>query len=1283
MHSIRTKITAVATGAIIITMIIAAAFGVTAIRDIGIRSSEQMLLLLCEAGQKNLDSYLEDVEQEAKTISAYVESDLNGLDDENLQAHVDRVHDFFKKVVYRTNGIMSYYYRIDPSVSSNVKGFWLVNPDGEGFREHEVTDITEYDTKDTSSLVWFTVPKTTGESVWLPPYITENLDERVISYNIPIYYDDRFVGVVGIEMDYSFMADLVNNITLYENGYAFVNDPEGNLVYHPRMDVTTMETQPAIPEGLDSENTIIHYNYEGVDKTLVSLPLVNGDRLNVSVPTDEITAGWRRWVNTIVVAFIILVAVFILFFMRYTRRITKPLQDLTKVAEQIDEGNYDYTLDYNGDDEIGVLTRTFSRVTENLKNNITELNSLTTKLMLQKESLYALLDNMPAISFSKDVETGTYLYCNQGFAAYADKADPAEVIGLTDYDLFDPDTAKYFEEDDKTTLSMEEAHKLFESVTDARGNIRQFHTTKMKFYDSSGRMCLLGMCMDVTELERIRKEIDETKTAYQEALNTSAVYENVVNALSRDFFDLYYVDVETDEYIEYGSWKEEGLRSVERHGIDFFSEGRKNARASIFEEDLERFASAFDKGKLLDEIDRVGVSIYYYRLLIDGVPTYVRMKATRITGDDRHIIIGVSNVDAQMRDRMAAKHAEEERKSYMRLSALNGNLIVLYYVDPENEEYTEFSSSSEYEGLGLAKQGSDFFQTTYKNSFRTIHPDDLPLFHAQVTKENILSTIEKDGVFVLTYRLMKGDTPAYVRLKAAKVEEDGKSLLIIGLLDEDAQVRQEQAYARDLSVARKMATVDSLTHVKNKHAYAEWEAKIDTRIKREQQEPFAVVVCDINNLKAVNDLYGHKEGDACIRKACERICKVFDHSPVFRIGGDEFVVLLSGGDYERRKALMEEISALPADRSKIRIGETVSAGMAEFNQNRHYSLMNVFEEADRAMYERKQYMKESCLPEDYMPDSSGGEMDLKMIPVMNERKKILIADDIEMNREILGDLLEDDYDILYACDGVETLEVLRSHEDEISLVLLDLIMPNMTGREVIAQMQIDENLMLIPVIILTVDQEAELDCLRIGAMDFIPKPYPDIDIIKARIAKCIEQSEDRELIRHTERDKLTGLFNKDYFFRYVTRLDHIYKGFAMDAFAVDVNRFHSVNKQYGRHFGDIVLHSIGKSLRKLARETGGICCREGGDTFILYCPHQGDVEQLLWDFLDDVFEEEEIENKISLRIGVFLDAQMEKDVKERFEHAKIAADRVKDDPDKICGYYAGYSACTDGFAEDV
>jgi hypothetical protein len=190
MHSIRTRISAATIGAIIITMIIATILGVVSIRDIGITSSEQMLLLLCEAGQKNLDDYLEDLEQDIAAISAYVENDLDGLDDVQLQAHLDRVSNFFKKVMVKTDGVKTYYYRIDPAVSENVKGFWYVDLDGEGFQEHEVTDITQYDTEDTSQLVWFTVPKNEGKAVWLPTYITDNLDVRVISYNIPIYYDE-------------------------------------------------------------------------------------------------------------------------------------------------------------------------------------------------------------------------------------------------------------------------------------------------------------------------------------------------------------------------------------------------------------------------------------------------------------------------------------------------------------------------------------------------------------------------------------------------------------------------------------------------------------------------------------------------------------------------------------------------------------------------------------------------------------------------------------------------------------------------------------------------------------------------------------------------------------------------------------------------------------------------------------------------------------------------------------------------------------------------------------
>ena len=105
MHSIKTKITAMTVCVIVIAMVIATVFGVMAIRDIGNHDAEQTLLLLCETGQKDLDYYFQNVEQSVETVASYVESDLNAVDDESLQAHMDRVSDVFQKLAYNTNGV--------------------------------------------------------------------------------------------------------------------------------------------------------------------------------------------------------------------------------------------------------------------------------------------------------------------------------------------------------------------------------------------------------------------------------------------------------------------------------------------------------------------------------------------------------------------------------------------------------------------------------------------------------------------------------------------------------------------------------------------------------------------------------------------------------------------------------------------------------------------------------------------------------------------------------------------------------------------------------------------------------------------------------------------------------------------------------------------------------------------------------------------------------------------------------------------------------------------------
>ncbi len=465
------------------------------------------------------------------------------------------------------------------------------------------------------------------------------------------------------------------------------------------------------------------------------------------------------------------------------------------------------------------------------------------------------------------------------------------------------------------------------------------------------------------------------------------------------------------------------------------------------------------------------------------------------------------------------------------------------------------------------------------------------------------------------------------------------------------------------------AYIDGLTGVKSKRAYLEAQKSLDEKIGAGEQGDFAIVVCDINGLKMINDTLGHNAGDEYIHESCTMICDIFSHSPVYRVGGDEFTAVLTGRDYENRKMLMHELHRRSA--AHIATNDAVvSGGLSEFAPGQDTSVQQVFERADAEMYQEKMLLKSlGAITRDDESDASDRDDAYDDILVFNTRKHILIADDVELSRDILGDLLNEDYEIYYASDGLETMELLEKHKDEIALVLLDLSMPNMTGREVMARMQADTSLMSIPVIVLTVDQEAELDCLKLGAMDFIPKPYPDIDIIKARISKCIELSENRDLIRYTQRDKLTGLLNKDYFVQYVHRFDQKYADTAFDALVCDVNHFHSVADEHGGQFGNLVLRSIGIGIKKLTRRIGGIGCREGEDTFLVYCPHQDNHEKLLERFMADLYVDKDMADKMELRFGVFTNAEREPDVEERFACAKVAADSVESDSGRLFGLY--------------
>jgi diguanylate cyclase (GGDEF)-like protein len=162
--------------------------------------------------------------------------------------------------------------------------------------------------------------------------------------------------------------------------------------------------------------------------------------------------------------------------------------------------------------------------------------------------------------------------------------------------------------------------------------------------------------------------------------------------------------------------------------------------------------------------------------------------------------------------------------------------------------------------------------------------------------------------------------------------------------------------ARAINSANKKAYVDSLTGVKNKLAYIESLRQLELDPRHASNEGYGVVVFDVNGLKKVNDTQGHEAGDELLRNACKLICEHYKHSPVYRIGGDEFAVILKGSDFENREEIKKQFDDL-IDVNNREGKVVVSSGMAVFDSAIDESYTEVFIRADKSMYERKQALK--------------------------------------------------------------------------------------------------------------------------------------------------------------------------------------------------------------------------------------------------------------------------------------------------------------------------------------
>ncbi|MCI5857705.1 MAG: EAL domain-containing protein [Agathobacter sp.] len=193
-------------------------------------------------------------------------------------------------------------------------------------------------------------------------------------------------------------------------------------------------------------------------------------------------------------------------------------------------------------------------------------------------------------------------------------------------------------------------------------------------------------------------------------------------------------------------------------------------------------------------------------------------------------------------------------------------------------------------------------------------------------------------------------------------------------------------------------------------------------------------------------------------------------------------------------------------------------------------------------------------------------------------KKILIVEDVDINRQLLYEILSSQYEVLQAANGQEALKILDASYSDIAVVLTDLQMPCMDGYELIKQMKRIRQYSNIPIIVTTgtnIDDQAsanaiEVNCFDLGASDFLVKPY-NADIVLNRVKSIIRLRESTTMLTTLEKDSLTGLYEKDFFFR---KVEQYLKDFPDEDYvmwACDIQGLKVINEKYGLEMGDEVI----------------------------------------------------------------------------------------------------------------
>ncbi len=492
---------------------------------------------------------------------------------------------------------------------------------------------------------------------------------------------------------------------------------------------------------------------------------------------------------------------------------------------------------------------------------------------------------------------------------------------------------------------------------------------------------------------------------------------------------------------------------------------------------------------------------------------------------------------------------------------------------------------------------------------------------------------------------------------------------------------REKEQSKQLVCAQELAYKDPLTGVKNKHAYVEFEAGMDILIREKKIDKFSLFIFDLNDLKLINDTYGHETGDQYILKSCELVKKYFPGNIVYRFGGDEFIVYITGDKYEERFNCLEQFNKAIED--NLHTNEPiVAAGFSDFVPEKDNTMRAVFERADERMYSRKRRLKD-LNAEDKKEDTdvvspSNINTRLELYELFYQSDHFSLYD--MLNRSNCDELLEvdlnnDTFKQIYHLQGKYFIpDVDNSYQALVDYTAKHIVHPDDVGAY-LGLMKVDGFL-------------ERLQNARIPNFDFAHFRYKLQDGNYCWVEQCVVTGDkygippgsfrmyvfdinnmkmrqlghlgDETSVVSVGRDSLTGLFTGKDFFAEANKYILKHSKDEICFISIDIEHYKFFGEWFGREKGDELLASFGKELDNVQSIVGGLAGYFGKDDFALIMKHDNIQIQNIYVRLRNIVDSFGLTGGLLPAFGI---AVIEKGMNaiDAFDRSTIALGKAKED----------------------